>query len=224
MTEGTPRTPDVRPLRTAVLLSGSGRTLANLIEHTRRAALPVEIVHVVSSRRNVRGIELAEKAGLPVTVLARKSFPGAPEFSAALTKVLHLAAPELVVMAGFLSMYELPAELAGRVINIHPSLLPLFGGRGFFGHHVHEAVIAAGMRVSGCTVHFVDNVFDHGPIILQRACPVLPSDDADLLAARVFQQELLALPQAIDWIARGWVRCEQGRVVFAPEVSDQRWW
>jgi phosphoribosylglycinamide formyltransferase 1 len=119
---------------------------------------------------------------------------------------------ELVVMAGFLSLWPIPPQFAGRVINIHPALLPAFGGHGMFGHHVHEAVLATGCKVSGCTVHFVTNEYDQGPIILQRCAPVLEGDTADTLAARIFEQECQALPDAIRLFAQGRLKVEGRRV------------
>lgn len=206
-----------RPLRAAVLLSGGGRTLENLIKRRDQGGLAVEFTGVVSSRKNVRGVDVARAAGIPCDILSRKSHASDESFSTAVTEAILKAPPDIVLMAGFLSLYLMPRDWIGRVVNIHPSLLPLFGGKGYFGHHVHEAVLASGMRVSGCTVHYVDTEFDHGPVIHQRACAVLPSDDAETLAARVFAEECEALPAALEWIRRGWVRYEAGRTVYAPE-------
>ena len=125
------------------------------------------------------------------------------------------AEAELVVMGGFLKHVLIPADFENRVINIHPSLIPAYCGKGFYGHRVHEAVLEAGEATSGCTIHFVDNEYDHGPIILQRQVVVEPEDTPESLAARVFEAECEAYPQVIAWIAAGQVSVEQGQVVVA---------
>lgn len=207
------------PLRLAVLISGGGRTLLNLHEIIQRGNLPATIERVISSRSKATGVARVQKAGLSVTVLDRNDL-GACEFQNQLTHTLLEFANDsgpgepLICMAGFLSLWRIPVELIGRVINIHPALLPDFGGPGMYGHHVHEAVLAAGRSESGCTVHFCDNVYDHGPIIVQRRVPVLPGDTPDLLAERVFAQECIAYPEAIRMLSNGHVRLEGGRAVF----------
>lgn len=201
--------------RVAVLLSGTGRSLANLVARRDSGELPIELAGVVSSRRGVRGLEIAEGAGLDVRVVPRRDHADTEAFGIALTDVIEDLDPDLVVMAGFLSYYPIPERFLGKVINIHPSLLPLFGGEGFYGDRVHRAVLASGMRVSGCTVHFVDDRYDHGPVIAQRACEVAPHDTVDDLAARVFAQECEALPAAIRDLAEGRVRLEDGKAVWA---------
>lgn len=200
--------------RVAVLLSGGGRSLANLVERRDRGDLPIDLVGVISSRGGVRGLDVAAGAGLPAEVVSRRDHGDATSHGEALTTAIDRLEPDVVVMAGFLSYYAIPDRLVGRVINIHPSLLPLFGGQGFYGHHVHEAVLQSGMRVSGCTVHFVDDRFDHGPVIAQRACPVLPDDTVETLAARVFEEECEALPAALFDLCAGRVRCVDGRTVW----------
>jgi len=189
-------------LRLAVLLSGSGRTLENLLEWIAAGRLAASVERVVSSRGDVRGVRLAERAGIPVSVLPPAGRPLA-EWSDAIFAACRGAMPDLVVMAGFLHLVEIPADFAGRVINIHPALLPAFGGKGFHGLHVHRAVVARGCTVSGCTVHLVDNEYDHGRILLQQTVPVLRDDTADSLAARVFAAECETLPEAINRIAAG---------------------
>jgi phosphoribosylglycinamide formyltransferase-1 len=123
--------------------------------------------------------------------------------------------PDLVCLAGWLHLLPIPADFRHRVLNIHPSLLPAFGGKGMYGRHVHEAVLAYGAKVSGCTVHFADDTYDTGPILVQRCVPVLDADDADTLAARVFEAECEAYPEAIGLIASGQVRVEGRRVVVS---------
>jgi phosphoribosylglycinamide formyltransferase-1 len=191
---------DARPLRLAVLLSGSGRTLDNLLDHVAAGRLPAAVETVVSSRPDVRGVRIAERAGIPVHVLPPAGRPLA-EWSEAIFAACRAANADLVVMAGFLHLVRISADFAGRVINIHPSLLPAFGGRGFHGMHVHRAVLERGCTVSGCTVHLVDDEYDHGRILLQETVPVLPDDSPESLAARVFAAECQALPEAIRRIA-----------------------
>jgi len=196
---------EAKPLRLAVLLSGSGRTLENLLDWIAAGRLAASVEHVVSSRGDVRGVQLAERASIPVTVLSPAGRTLA-EWSGAIFAACRAARADLVVMAGFLHLVEIPADFAGHVINIHPALLPAFGGKGFHGMHVHRAVVARGCTVSGCTVHLVDNEYDHGQILLQRTVPVLGDDTAESLAARVFAAECETLPEAINRIAAGSLR------------------
>lgn len=195
----------IGPLRLGALISGGGRTLLNLLEEIKAGRLAAEICVVIASRPCV-GLDKARAAGLTCHLVEYKKFKEASDqagYSAKITELLGQSGVELVVMAGFLSLWHIPPQYEGRVINIHPALLPDFGGHGMFGHYVHEAVLTAGRKESGCTVHFVTNEYDRGPIILQRRAPVLAEDTPDTLAARVFQQECLALPQAIRMIAEG---------------------
>lgn len=202
----TPPSPSPRPLRLVVLISGAGRTLENLIERIAAGRLEAAIEMVISSRDDVRGVRIAAAAGLPLRVVSpRGTDPGA--FSETIFGICDSAAADLVVMAGFLHLVQVPPRFAGRVINIHPSLLPAFGGRGFYGIHVHRAVIDRGCTVSGCTVHLVDDEYDHGRILLQQSVPVLPDDTPESLAARVFAAECDTLPEAIARFGRpavGW--------------------
>jgi phosphoribosylglycinamide formyltransferase-1 len=188
------------PLRLVVLLSGSGRTLDNLLDRIAAGRLDARVEAVVASRGDVRGVRIAERAGIPVTVLPQAGRSVA-DWSDAIFAACRGGGADLVVMAGFLHLVAIPADFSGRVINIHPSLLPAFGGRGFHGMHVHRAVLARGCTVSGCTVHLVDDEYDHGRILLQRTVPVLRDDTPESLAARVFAVECEALPDAINGIA-----------------------
>jgi formyltetrahydrofolate-dependent phosphoribosylglycinamide formyltransferase len=198
------RTPGV--FRLAVLISGGGTTLQNLAQWAakRNASTPgvqIEIALVISSSPTVFGVTRAANLGLPCVIVSRKDFKdtgGTQAFSAKIFDSIRAAKVDLVCMAGFLSLIQIPEDFSGRVINIHPSLLPKFGGKGMYGHFVHEAVLAAGSKQSGCTVHYADAQFDTGPIIVQRTCPVLEGDTPTTLAARVFEQECLAYPQAIE--------------------------
>lgn len=181
----------------AVLISGGGTTLQNLIERIRDGTLPAKIVQVISSRPGVLGVERARAAGLPVAVIERKAFANIEIFSEATFSQCRQSGAKLVCLGGYLQLLRIPDDYRGRVINIHPALLPAFGGKGMYGHHVHEAVLQQGAKVSGCTVHMVDDQYDHGPIIAQRTVDVKENDTTETLAARVFQEECKLYPEAI---------------------------
>jgi phosphoribosylglycinamide formyltransferase-1 len=148
-------------------------------------------------------LEIAAAAGIPTQVVRRRDFGTPAAYSEAIFGACRAAGAQWVVMGGFLTHVLIPADFENRVLNIHPALIPAFCGRGFYGHRVHEAVLEYGARVSGCTVHFVDNEYDHGPIILQKVVPVLDDDTPDSLAARVFQAECEAYPEALRLLASG---------------------
>lgn len=189
------------PLPIAVFLSGGGRTLENLITHQREHGLPVDIRVVISSSGKVRGVDVARDAGIETHVVLKSKFDRDDAYCSAMFDPVRAAGATFVVMAGFLKHVLVPDDFAGRVINIHPSLLPAFGGPGMYGGRVHAAAIARRVQVSGCTVHQVDNEYDNGPIVLQRWCPVLPIDTPETLAAKVFDLECEALPAALRQIA-----------------------
>ena len=195
-------------LRLGVLLSGGGRTMLNILEEINRQRLGAEIVSVISSRSTVAGVTRARDAGLPVEIVRKKDYPDIDAFSKYLETQLDAAQVDLVIQAGWLCLWKIPPPYANRVMNIHPALLPSFGGQGMWGHHVHEAVLAAGCKVSGCTVHFCTNEYDSGPIIVQRTCPVEDDDTPDTLATRVFEQECLAYPEAIRCFSEGRLRVD----------------
>ena len=200
------------PIRLAVLISGGGTTLQNFIDRIAGGRLLAEIGLVISSNAKAFGVERARKAGLPTKVIRREDFDAVASFSDAILGRCREVDADLVTFGGFLKLIKIPADFAGRVMNIHPALLPAFGGKGMYGHHVHEAVLEAGARVSGCTVHFVDDHYDHGPIILQRTVPVLDDDTPETLAARVFEQECEAYAKAIRLFASGHIQIEGNRV------------
>src|SRR5262245_7948663 len=185
----------------AVLLSGGGTTLRNLIDKIRDGTLPAEIRLVISSSPKARGLQFAAEADIPTLVVEKRKDMPPEEFSAAIFGPCRKAGVKYVVMGGFLKHVLIPPDFANRVLNIHPALLPDFGGKGMYGIKVHEAVLAAGVKSSGCTVHFVDNQYDHGPVILQRQVPVLPGDMPETLNARVFAAECEAYPEAIRQLA-----------------------
>lgn len=198
------------PLRLGILLSGGGRTMLNLHDRILDGTLPARIDVVISSRANAKGVERAQARGLRVVLVPRKE-NSEEEFQRKITEAVREV--DLVCMAGFLSLWKIPPEFTGRVMNIHPALLPAFGGPGMYGEKVHRAVLAAGAKESGCTVHFCDNEYDEGPIILQRRIAVLDSDTEETLAARVFEQECLAYPEAVRLFAEGKISLVDGQVV-----------
>jgi len=203
--------------RLAVLLSGAGSTMVNLHERIRSGEVPAEISVVVSSRRKAAGLDRARERGLKVRTLGRGPFSAGGEFDAeayskALVEVIDPYAPDLVVMAGFMTRLAAPVLDRFPVMNVHPALLPLYGGEGLYGHHVHEAVLAAGVKVTGATVHFADDRYDHGPIVMQEAVPVEEGDDASSLAARVQEAERRIYPEAIALFAEGRLGREGRRV------------
>jgi len=182
-----------------VLISGTGRTLANLIAKIAAGALEAEIVAVVSSRAGVRGVEIADAAGIPTSVVQRKSYANDAAFSAAIYHELAPYQPDLIICAGFLKRLVVTPEWEGRILNIHPCLIPesQAAGAGFYGDRVHQAVLESGAILSGATVHIVDNEYDHGPVVLKETVPVLPGDTPADLAQRVFALECDLYPRAI---------------------------
>jgi len=204
-------------VKLAVLLSGGGTTLGNLIERIDDGRLDAEIICVLSSKPGAKGLTIARDAGVPAFVVPRKAYESADEFSSAITEYVDRYEVDLVLLAGFLSLWRMPERYYGRVLNIHPALIPLFCGKGFYGHHVHEAVVESGMKVSGCTVHFADDRYDTGPIIIQRPVPVFFDDTPDDVAARVFVEECEAYPEAIRLFAAGRLETVENRVRVKPE-------
>lgn len=184
--------------RLGVLLSGSGRTLQNLIDRIADGRLQATIACVVSDRPDVRGLQRARDAGLPAFCQREP---------AAIWRLLQEHRADLVCLCGYLRLLPIPPAARDRVLNIHPALLPDFGGKGMHGDHVHRAVLAAGVAESGCTVHICTDEYDRGPIVLQKKVPVLAGDTPESLAARVFAAECEAYPEAI---ALHWHRL-QGR-------------
>ncbi|MFQ5411125.1 MAG: phosphoribosylglycinamide formyltransferase [Phycisphaerae bacterium] len=195
------------PLRIAVLVSGAGSSLRNLIDRTRDGRLPgVEIAVVISSRSTVRAVQRARDADIPLEIIRVRDFPDVRCFSDQIALTIDIYAVDLVVQAGWLCYWRPPRRWMGRVINIHPALLPRYGGKGFYGHHVHEAVLAAGDTESGATVHWVDEQYDHGEIIAQQSCEVRPDDTPAALADRVQSLERELLPRVIAQIRDGGIK------------------
>ena len=194
------------PLRVAVLLSGSGTSLENLFEHVEQRALPARVVCVIASKETAGGLARAEKRGVPAIAIPRKKFADTRAFNDALHAELAKHDVQLVACLGFLSIFEPRERYRGRAINVHPALIPAFSGKGMYGRHVHEAVLARGVKITGATVHFVDDEYDHGPILLQRAVEVRDDDTPETLAARVQAVERELVPEVVREIAEGRVR------------------
>jgi len=209
----------MRHLRIAVLLSGGGRTLENIFDHIADGRLDAEVVVVGASRSDAYGLERAKAHGVPSFVVESRTRKETNEFSRDIFAQLANYEYDLLVLAGFMCLIQLPPESLGRTMNIHPALIPAFCGRGYYGHHVHEAVLRYGVKLTGCTVHFVDNVYDHGPIIVQKSVPVLDDDTPDTLAARVFAMECEAYPEAIRLFGEGRL-CIEGRRVRVLDAGD----
>jgi phosphoribosylglycinamide formyltransferase-1 len=204
------------PLRVAVLLSGGGTTLQNLIEHIEAGKLSASIVVVISSRPDAYGLVRAKRHGLEAVCIPRKAYRDAQAHDDEVNRTLDRYRPDLVALAGYLHVFRYAPHYRGRVMNIHPSLIPAFCGKGFYGLRVHQAALAHGVKVSGCTVHFADEDYDHGPIILQRVVPVLEHDTPERLAERVAIEEWKAYPEAIQLFAEGRLQVEGRRV----KISD----
>jgi len=203
-----------RPIRLAVLISGGGTTLLNLLEKTRAGQLNAELPLVIASREGCRGVERARAAGLRCEPVVRSAFDSVESFSDRLFALCREAEADVVILGGFLCLVRIPGEFQNRVMNIHPSLIPAFCGQGFHGRRVHEAVLERGVKVTGCTVHFANNEYDAGPIILQKVVPVLDGDTPETLQQRVFQSECEAYPEAIRLFASGQICVDKNRVLL----------
>lgn len=204
-------------LRLAVLLSGSGSTLQNLLDLSAVGELPAQVVLVVSNTADAFGLERARRAGISTAVVDRKQCASREDFSARIFDHCRAAQVDLVCLAGFMQLLPIPDDFTNRVLNVHPALIPAFSGKGYYGRHVHEAVLSSGVKLTGCTVHFADNQYDHGPIILQQPVPVLDDDTADTLAARVQEAERQAYPEVIRLFAAGRLRVEGRKVRIVGE-------
>jgi phosphoribosylglycinamide formyltransferase-1 len=202
-------------MRTRIVtnFSGGGRTIVNLVDRIEAGQLDAEIVLAITNRE-CSGIARIEARGVPVRRIPWTRGTTPEDYAARVWPLVEEAGANLVCNCGFLRLLLVPPAWEGRVMNIHPALLPKFGGKGMYGDHVHRAVLAAGETESGCTVHFVTNEYDAGPIIVQRRVPVEPDDTVDTLAARVFEQECEAYPDAIRLFGEGRLRIEDGKVVI----------
>jgi phosphoribosylglycinamide formyltransferase-1 len=200
-----------------ILISGRGSNMEALIAARDAGTLPVNIAAVISNRPAALGLETAEKAGITAHYIDHLAFAERDDFDAALAECVDGFAPDLVVLAGFMRILSdgFVRHYAGRLMNIHPSLLPAFPGL-----HTHRRALEEGVRIHGCTVHFVTPALDHGPVIIQAAVPVLDRDDEATLAARVLRQEHRIYPQAVRWFVDGRLRLDDGRVRLAGELAD----
>ena len=180
-----------------MFVSGTGRHLENLAQLSAAGDLDADIVLCLSNRPGVLALERAERAGIATVVQEALAGESDHDYGTRAFAQASERGADTIVLAGFLKKLWIPDAFRGRVINIHPSLLPAFGGKGFYGQRVHRAVLERGCQVTGCTVHLVDEVYDNGPILLQRWCAVEPTDTVETLSKRVFQEELVALPEAL---------------------------
>lgn len=194
-----------QPARIAILISGGGRTARNIHEACRDGRLAARVGLVVAHREDIAGVYRCRELGLRVAVV-----PPGDALADRIDACLAAAETDLVCLAGYLRRFRVGSRWAGRTLNIHPALLPRFGGKGMYGTRVHEAVLAAGARESGCTVHEVDEEYDHGATLVERRCPVLAGDTADSLADRVYREELAAYPQAIAMMLERLTRTTTG--------------
>ena len=199
-------------LRVAVLLSGSGTSLENLFEQIDAGALDAEVCVVIASKDDAYGLERARRRGVPAHAVPRRQHPDVDAFNDAIHALLAPHEPELVALLGFLSPFQTRGRYDGRTLNVHPALIPAFCGKGMYGHRVHEAVLESGVKLTGATVHFVDEEYDRGPIILQEAVPVLDDDTPDSLAERVQAAERRLVPEAIRLFAGSRLTIEGQRV------------
>lgn len=200
------------PLRVAVLLSGEGTSLENLCEQIDKGKVPARVVAVISSKSGAGGLRRAEHRGIPAVAVPRKQHRNVDAFNDALHEALAPHDPELIALLGFLSPFQLRGRYEGRVMNVHPALIPAFSGRGFYGRHVYDAVFEKGVKVTGATVHFVDEEYDHGPIVLQEAVPVREDDSVESLQDRVTAAERRLVPEAIRLFAEGRLEVDGSRV------------
>jgi formyltetrahydrofolate-dependent phosphoribosylglycinamide formyltransferase len=209
-----------RKLRLAVLISGKGRTLKNLLARIADGTLSAEVVLVISNSQAAPGLQYAEEAYIPIEIIERHKFETMSEFSAPVFEACRKQFADYVVLAGYLRILEIPPDFHNRVLNIHPSLIPSFCGKGFYGDVVHAKALEKGVKISGCTVHFVNQEYDSGPIILQKAVEVFDTDTLQTLNDRIFVAECSAYPEAIELLAEGRVEVDGQIVKIAPPQTD----
>jgi len=203
-------------LRVAVLLSGNGTTLQNILDRAAAGDLEAQVVCVGASREDAYGLQRAANVGIPNFAVPRKDYATAEQFGDVLWANIRKHEPELVVLAGFMSLLPVPLDFAGRIMNVHPALIPAFSGKGMYGMRVHEAVLEYGVKLTGVTVHFVDDEYDRGPVILQAAVPVEENDTPETLAERVQAKEREVYPRAIQLFAQGRLRLDGRHVRIRP--------
>lgn len=203
-------------IRLGALISGGGRTVLNILQQIRKERLDAEVGVVIASR-HCNGVDLLRDEGLEVRIVPYKEMPDTETYSEKIVSILDDAGVDLVIQAGFLSLWFVPERYVNRVMNIHPALLPAFGGKGMYGKRVHKAVLRRGNKISGCTVHFVNNKYDSGPIIIQRCISVMENDTVDTLAARIFEQECIAYPKAIQLFSENRLQIQNSIVRITQE-------
>ena len=199
-------------IKIAVWISGGGTTLGNILDCVTSGTLEVDVCLVVSSGANVGGVEIAKTAGIETQIVRRTQFVSPEGYCEEMFRRCRELGVDYVVMAGFLKHVLIPSDFTNRVVNIHPSLIPAFCGKGMYGNRVHQAVVESGVTVSGCTIHFVDNEFDHGPIIYQQIVQVTADDLSEDIRERVFVAECEAYPKVLRWLTEGRISVE-GSVV-----------
>jgi len=204
-------------LRLGVLVSGGGTTLENFFEKIENGSLDAEISCVISSSPDAYALERAAKRNIPSASVDRSQYDSVETYSSEIFRLLDKHEIGLVILAGFLKLIRIPEGYEGRAMNIHPALIPAFCGDKMYGMKVHKAVVEKGVKVSGCTVHFADNVYDNGPIIVQKTVPVYDTDSPEDVQKRVFEMEKEAYPEAINLYAAGRLRIDGRRVIILPE-------
>lgn len=206
----------LKKLRLIVLISGTGRSLQNVLNHINDGSLSAEVLKVISSTPSAKGLQYAEMATIPIEIIEKKDYENRAQYSEAIFKHARDLKVDYVMMAGFLKLLDIPEDFQNKVLNIHPSLIPAFCGKGFYGRHVHEEAIAYGVKLTGCTVHFVNAEYDRGPVLLQKAIPVLENDTPETLNDRVFELERIAYPEALQLLAEGRVTVVGRKVKIKP--------
>lgn len=212
-----------KKLRLAVLISGTGRTLKNFIDRIASNTLSAEIAVVISSTPTAAGLQYAEEESIPIEIVERHGFDSLENFSEPVFQICRDFYVDYVILAGYLKLLEIPPDFVNKVLNIHPSLVPAFSGKGYYGNIVHAKALEMGVKVSGCTVHFVDQKYDNGPIVVQKVVDVLENDTPDTLNDRVFAAECVAYPEAIELLAENRITVS-GRIVHiaAPKTKGRR--
>jgi len=205
-----------KPINLAVLISGSGRTLQNFIDLHDAGKLDARVSVVISSRKDAYGLERAREHNIAAVCIPSREYKNFEIMSTVIATELEEHEVDLIAMAGFMCLFKIPKAFHGRIMNIHPALIPAFCGKGLYGHFVHEAIIKRGCKLTGVTVHFADDVYDRGPIILQLPVPVLDDDTPDTLAARTFEKECEAYPWAIQLYAENRLIIQGNRVRILP--------
>lgn len=206
-------------IRIGVLASGSGTNLQAILDACARSEVSGRVVVVVSNNPKAHALDRARHAGIPAVAMHHRAFPDRDTFDGKLAEILNSYEVDLVCMAGFMRILGpwFVNQFAGRIMNIHPALLPSFGGLGMYGDRVHKAVLDSGSKFSGCTVHFANEAPDGGPIILQAVVPVLDTDTVETLAARIAQEERKLYPQAVQLFAEGRLQIVGRRVRIVPQ-------